>query len=201
MTDSGSARWRRRERQGEESEEEPGTVCCALAANLAGVGCAAAGAAARDGKDCKARDNRGEAEQSSAGGGPGPDGGSQRFSSGPGSRNSPKPWASVRVPGTGRSVGATEYRSGRDHHRGADNISTKSSDSDVSDASVVSRTSSASRFSSTSHMSVQSERPRGHKKIRCSVRKKRSQERCCTGDVRSLGMLEYTFALNAHILQ
>uniref|UniRef100_A0A2K5C3S0 Regulating synaptic membrane exocytosis 2 n=1 Tax=Aotus nancymaae TaxID=37293 RepID=A0A2K5C3S0_AOTNA len=53
-----------------------------------------------------------------------------------------------------------------DPHRGADNVSTKSSDSDVSDISAVSRTSSASRFSSTSYMSVQSERPRGNKKIR-----------------------------------
>ncbi|KAM6215491.1 regulating synaptic membrane exocytosis protein 2 isoform 2-T2 [Rhynchocyon petersi] len=60
----------------------------------------------------------------------------------------------------------SKYRSGWDPHRGADNVSTKSSDSDVSDVSAVSRTSSASRFSSTSYMSVQSERPRGNKKIR-----------------------------------
>ncbi|XP_053517077.1 regulating synaptic membrane exocytosis protein 2 isoform X5 [Artibeus jamaicensis] len=60
----------------------------------------------------------------------------------------------------------SKYRSGWDPHRGADNISTKSSDSDVSDISAVSRTSSASRFSSTSYMSVQSERPRANKKIR-----------------------------------
>ncbi|XP_040443513.1 regulating synaptic membrane exocytosis protein 2 isoform X9 [Falco naumanni] len=60
----------------------------------------------------------------------------------------------------------SKYRSGRDPQRGSDNISNKSSDSDVSDVSAVSRTSSASRFSSTSYMSVQSERPRGNKKIR-----------------------------------
>ncbi|XP_065608253.1 regulating synaptic membrane exocytosis protein 2 isoform X5 [Cyrtonyx montezumae] len=60
----------------------------------------------------------------------------------------------------------SKYRSGRDAQRGSDNISNKSSDSDVSDVSAVSRTSSASRFSSTSYMSVQSERPRGNKKIR-----------------------------------
>ncbi|XP_063113790.1 regulating synaptic membrane exocytosis protein 2 isoform X11 [Cavia porcellus] len=60
----------------------------------------------------------------------------------------------------------SKYRSGWDPHKGADNVSTKSSDSDVSDISAVSRTSSASRFSSTSYMSVQSERPRGNKKIR-----------------------------------
>ncbi|XP_071594237.1 regulating synaptic membrane exocytosis protein 2 isoform X19 [Heliangelus exortis] len=59
----------------------------------------------------------------------------------------------------------SKYRSGRDPQRGSDNISNKSSDSDVSDVSAVSRTSSASRFSSTSYMSVQSERPRGNKKI------------------------------------
>ncbi|XP_034029674.1 regulating synaptic membrane exocytosis protein 2 isoform X22 [Thalassophryne amazonica] len=56
-------------------------------------------------------------------------------------------------------------RSGRDP-RGSDNLSAKSSDSDVSDVSAVSRTSSASRFSSTSYMSVQSERPHGNRKIR-----------------------------------
>ncbi|XP_030104153.1 regulating synaptic membrane exocytosis protein 2 isoform X23 [Mus musculus] len=59
----------------------------------------------------------------------------------------------------------SKYRSGWDPHRGADTVSTKSSDSDVSDVSAVSRTSSASRFSSTSYMSVQSERPRGNRKI------------------------------------
>ncbi|KAM6171199.1 regulating synaptic membrane exocytosis protein 2 isoform 17-T17 [Erethizon dorsatum] len=69
----------------------------------------------------------------------------------------------------------SKYRSGWDPHRGADNISTKSSDSDVSDISAVSRTSSASRFSSTSYMSVQSERPRGNKKI--SVFTSRMQSR------------------------
>ncbi|XP_064864873.1 regulating synaptic membrane exocytosis protein 2 isoform X4 [Oncorhynchus nerka] len=53
----------------------------------------------------------------------------------------------------------------RDGQRGSDNMSAKSSDSDVSDVSAVSRTSSASRFSSTSYMSVQSERPRGKQKI------------------------------------
>ncbi|MEQ2290871.1 hypothetical protein AMECASPLE_007424 [Ameca splendens] len=56
-------------------------------------------------------------------------------------------------------------RLGRDP-RGSDNLSAKSSDSDVSDVSAVSRTSSASRFSSTSYMSVQSERPQGNRKIR-----------------------------------
>uniref|UniRef100_A0A3B3BJE3 Regulating synaptic membrane exocytosis 2 n=1 Tax=Oryzias melastigma TaxID=30732 RepID=A0A3B3BJE3_ORYME len=56
-------------------------------------------------------------------------------------------------------------RAGRDA-RGSDNLSVRSSDSDVSDVSAASRTSSASRFSSTSYMSVQSERPQGNRKIR-----------------------------------
>ncbi|GAB1299327.1 Regulating synaptic membrane exocytosis protein 2 [Apodemus speciosus] len=60
----------------------------------------------------------------------------------------------------------SKYRSGWDPHRGADTVSTKSSDSDVSDVSAVSRTSSASRFSSASYMSIQSERPRGSRKVR-----------------------------------
>uniref|UniRef100_A0A3B3TE80 Regulating synaptic membrane exocytosis 2 n=1 Tax=Paramormyrops kingsleyae TaxID=1676925 RepID=A0A3B3TE80_9TELE len=50
-------------------------------------------------------------------------------------------------------------------NRGPDNLSARSSDSDVSDVSAVSRTSSASRFSSTSHMSVQSEQPRANRRI------------------------------------
>ncbi|XP_050986454.1 regulating synaptic membrane exocytosis protein 2 isoform X1 [Labeo rohita] len=57
-----------------------------------------------------------------------------------------------------------KQRSGRDPQRG-ENLSAKSSDSDVSDVSAVSRTSSASRFSSMSYISVQSERPRGSRKI------------------------------------
>ncbi|XP_047664505.1 regulating synaptic membrane exocytosis protein 2 isoform X16 [Tachysurus fulvidraco] len=55
--------------------------------------------------------------------------------------------------------------SGRDGKLGMDNLSAKSSDSDMSDVSAVSRSSSASRFSSASYMSVQSERPRGNRKI------------------------------------
>nr|XP_019606176.1 PREDICTED: regulating synaptic membrane exocytosis protein 2 isoform X16 [Rhinolophus sinicus] len=75
----------------------------------------------------------------------------------------------------------SKYRSGWDPHRGADNISTKSSDSDVSDISAVSRTSSASRFSSTSYMSVQSERPRGNKKISVFTSKMQSRQTGISG--------------------
>ncbi|XP_077960097.1 regulating synaptic membrane exocytosis protein 1 isoform X31 [Gasterosteus aculeatus] len=49
----------------------------------------------------------------------------------------------------------------KDQRRSTENVSHKSSDSDVSDVSAISRTSSASRLSSTSYMSIQSERPRG----------------------------------------
>nr|XP_057909510.1 regulating synaptic membrane exocytosis protein 2 isoform X30 [Doryrhamphus excisus] len=66
-------------------------------------------------------------------------------------------------------------RSSRDP-RGSDNLSAKSSDSDVSDVSAVSRTSSASRFSSTSYMSVQSERPQGNRKIRDFASKMKNRQ-------------------------
>ncbi|XP_039404335.1 regulating synaptic membrane exocytosis protein 2 isoform X49 [Corvus cornix cornix] len=75
----------------------------------------------------------------------------------------------------------SKYRSGRDPHRGSDNVSNKSSDSDVSDVSAVSRTSSASRFSSTSYMSVQSERPRGNMKISVFTSKMQSRQMAVSG--------------------
>ncbi|XP_073425450.1 regulating synaptic membrane exocytosis protein 1 isoform X8 [Dendrobates tinctorius] len=53
----------------------------------------------------------------------------------------------------------TKYNLHKDQYRSCDNVSAKSSDSDVSDVSAISRTSSASRLSSTSFMSEQSERP------------------------------------------
>ncbi|XP_014804823.1 PREDICTED: regulating synaptic membrane exocytosis protein 1 isoform X2 [Calidris pugnax] len=55
----------------------------------------------------------------------------------------------------------TKYNIQTDQYRSCDNVSAKSSDSDVSDVSALSRTSSASRLSSTSFLSEQSERPRG----------------------------------------
>ncbi|CAL8331258.1 unnamed protein product [Merluccius merluccius] len=48
-----------------------------------------------------------------------------------------------------------------EQRRSSDNMSARSSDSDMSDVSAISRASSASRLSSTSYMSSQSERPRG----------------------------------------
>ncbi|XP_022060022.1 regulating synaptic membrane exocytosis protein 2 isoform X9 [Acanthochromis polyacanthus] len=71
-------------------------------------------------------------------------------------------------------------RPGRDP-RGSDNLSAKSSDSDVSDVSAVSRTSSTSRFSSTSYMSVQSERPQGNRKIRDFASKMKNRQMGSTG--------------------
>ncbi|XP_051506651.1 regulating synaptic membrane exocytosis protein 1-like isoform X2 [Myxocyprinus asiaticus] len=49
----------------------------------------------------------------------------------------------------------------KEERQSCDNVSHKSSDSDVSDVSAISHASSASRISSTSYMSIQSERPRG----------------------------------------
>uniref|UniRef100_A0AAY4D636 Regulating synaptic membrane exocytosis protein 1 n=1 Tax=Denticeps clupeoides TaxID=299321 RepID=A0AAY4D636_9TELE len=59
-----------------------------------------------------------------------------------------------------------------EQRRSSENVSHKSSDSDVSDVSAISRASSASRISSTSYMSIQSERPRGRisRQIRPSSR-------------------------------
>ncbi|XP_076869203.1 regulating synaptic membrane exocytosis protein 2 isoform X3 [Brachyhypopomus gauderio] len=73
-------------------------------------------------------------------------------------------------------------RVGRDGSRGADSLSAKSSDSDVSDVSAVSRSSSASRFSSASHMSVQSERPRGSRRISDFTSKMKSRQAGVAGD-------------------
>ncbi|XP_056142236.1 regulating synaptic membrane exocytosis protein 2 isoform X2 [Lampris incognitus] len=73
-------------------------------------------------------------------------------------------------------------RSGRDP-RGSENLSAKSSDSDVSDVSAVSRTSSASRFSSTSYMSVQSERLQGNRKIRDFASKMKNRQMGQSGGV------------------
>ncbi|KAI4896429.1 hypothetical protein NFI96_006936 [Prochilodus magdalenae] len=68
-------------------------------------------------------------------------------------------------PGSSASSGhdqEMELKNKRDmYKRSCDNMSARSSDSDVSDVSAISRASSASRLSSASYMSVQSERPHG----------------------------------------
>uniref|UniRef100_A0A8C9YWC2 Regulating synaptic membrane exocytosis 1 n=1 Tax=Sander lucioperca TaxID=283035 RepID=A0A8C9YWC2_SANLU len=55
----------------------------------------------------------------------------------------------------------TDLKTKREQRRSSDNMSARSSDSDMSDVSALSRASSASRLSSTSYMSIQSERPGG----------------------------------------
>uniref|UniRef100_UPI00398F5717 regulating synaptic membrane exocytosis protein 1 isoform X24 n=1 Tax=Pristiophorus japonicus TaxID=55135 RepID=UPI00398F5717 len=69
----------------------------------------------------------------------------------------------------------------KDQNRSIDNVSIKSSDSDASDVSAISRTSSASRLSSTSYMSVQSERPRGSRKISAFTSKMHSRQMGTSG--------------------
>ncbi|KAI5092317.1 regulating synaptic membrane exocytosis protein 2 isoform X4, partial [Silurus meridionalis] len=69
-----------------------------------------------------------------------------------------------------------------DGKHGLDNLSAKSSDSDVSDVSAVSRSSSASRFSSASYMSIQSERPRGNRKISDFASKMKNRQMGVTSD-------------------
>ncbi|TSK17969.1 Regulating synaptic membrane exocytosis protein 2 [Bagarius yarrelli] len=65
------------------------------------------------------------------------------------------------------------------YKRSCDNVSARSSDSDMSDVSAVSRASSASRLSSASYMSVQSERPHGRIRSKslenCNGEKKRER--------------------------
>ncbi|XP_046875549.1 regulating synaptic membrane exocytosis protein 2 [Hypomesus transpacificus] len=77
----------------------------------------------------------------------------------PGSPTPSQP-AEETSPQNGEEAGAMKDPS---KVKAPDNLSFKSSDSDVSDVSAMS---SASRLSSTSHMSVQSERTKGTRKIR-----------------------------------
>ncbi|XP_038823109.1 regulating synaptic membrane exocytosis protein 1 [Salvelinus namaycush] len=68
-----------------------------------------------------------------------------------------------------------------DQRRSSDNVSARSSDSDMSDASALSRASSASRLSSTSYMSIQSERPRGRLSSLCTPKGQPRQVRAAPG--------------------
>nr|XP_020467268.1 regulating synaptic membrane exocytosis protein 2 isoform X3 [Monopterus albus] len=79
----------------------------------------------------------------------------------------------------------SDSRLEQDYHKrsGRDNLSAKSSDSDVSDVSAVSRTSSASLFSSTSYMSVQSEKPQGNRKIRDFASKMKNRQMGSSGGI------------------
>uniref|UniRef100_A0A8D3AF55 Regulating synaptic membrane exocytosis protein 1-like n=1 Tax=Scophthalmus maximus TaxID=52904 RepID=A0A8D3AF55_SCOMX len=68
--------------------------------------------------------------------------------------------------------------------RSSDNMSARSSDSDMSDASALSRASSASRLSSTSYMSIQSERPGGRlRSMRSSMGRSMLKSSSVSGEI------------------
>ncbi|XP_060717061.1 regulating synaptic membrane exocytosis protein 1 isoform X2 [Tachysurus vachellii] len=71
------------------------------------------------------------------------------------------------------------------YKRSCDNMSARSSDSDMSDVSAVSRASSASRLSSASYMSVQSERPHGRisRQVRASAGRNMLKSTSVSGDI------------------
>ncbi|XP_064879275.1 regulating synaptic membrane exocytosis protein 1-like isoform X2 [Oncorhynchus nerka] len=86
-------------------------------------------------------------------------------------------YRSSAAPSTSSRDGERVLKSKRELYKdqrrtSCENVSRKSSESDVSDVSAISRTSSASRISSTSYISIQSERPRGrfNKAMRASGR-------------------------------
>ncbi|XP_077462472.1 regulating synaptic membrane exocytosis protein 1-like isoform X5 [Stigmatopora argus] len=64
-----------------------------------------------------------------------------------------------------------------EQRRSSDNMSARSSDSDMSDMSALSRASSASRLSSASYMSVQSERPGGRLRLRSKSLEEEKKDR------------------------
>ncbi|KAM7418412.1 hypothetical protein PAMA_015843 [Pampus argenteus] len=67
----------------------------------------------------------------------------------------------------------------------SDNMSARSSDSDMSDVSALSRASSASRLSSTSYMSIQSERPGGRlsRQMRASAGRNMPKSSSVSGEI------------------
>ncbi|XP_076838656.1 regulating synaptic membrane exocytosis 1b isoform X5 [Brachyhypopomus gauderio] len=69
------------------------------------------------------------------------------------------------------------------YKRSCDNMSARSSDSDMSDVSAISRASSASRLSSGSYMSVQSERPHGHVSRHLRASMGRGMLKSMSGDI------------------
>ncbi|TRY92321.1 hypothetical protein DNTS_029279 [Danionella cerebrum] len=75
----------------------------------------------------------------------------------------------------------------REQRRSCDNMSARSSDSDMSDASAISHASSASRLSATSYMSVQSERPHGRisRQVRGSSGRSLLKSTSVSGDINS----------------
>ncbi|CAM4488458.1 unnamed protein product [Leuciscus chuanchicus] len=73
----------------------------------------------------------------------------------------------------------------KDQRRSCDNMSARSSDSDMSDASAISHASSASRLSATSYMSIQSERPHGRisHQVRASSGRNMLKSTSVSGDI------------------
>ncbi|XP_059410161.1 regulating synaptic membrane exocytosis protein 1 isoform X4 [Carassius carassius] len=95
-------------------------------------------------------------------------------------------------PGSSASSGhdpEAELKNKRDMYkeqkRSSDNMSARSSDSDMSDASAISRASSASRLSATSYMSIQSERPHGRisRQVRASSGRSMLKSTSVSGDI------------------
>uniref|UniRef100_A0A3P9HSV8 Regulating synaptic membrane exocytosis 1a n=1 Tax=Oryzias latipes TaxID=8090 RepID=A0A3P9HSV8_ORYLA len=72
-----------------------------------------------------------------------------------------------------------------ERRRSSDNMSARSSDSDMSDVSVLSHASSASRLSSASYMSIQSERPGGRlsRQIRSSMGRNMMKSSSVSGEI------------------
>ncbi|XP_028283778.1 regulating synaptic membrane exocytosis protein 1-like isoform X2 [Parambassis ranga] len=72
-----------------------------------------------------------------------------------------------------------------EQRRSSDNMSARSSDSDMSDVSALSRASSASRLSSTSYMSIQSERPGGRlsRQMRSSMGRSMLKSSSVSGEI------------------
>ncbi|XP_061628165.1 regulating synaptic membrane exocytosis protein 1 isoform X23 [Phyllopteryx taeniolatus] len=70
-----------------------------------------------------------------------------------------------------------------EQRRSSDNMSARSSDSDMSDMSALSRASSASHLSSTSYMSIQSERPGGRLRSK-SIEEEKKDRRISWGVTR-----------------
>ncbi|XP_051560509.1 regulating synaptic membrane exocytosis protein 1-like isoform X12 [Myxocyprinus asiaticus] len=76
----------------------------------------------------------------------------------------------------------------KDQRRSCDNMSARSSDSDMSDASAISCASSVSRLSATSYMSIQSERPHGRisahsHQVRASAGRSMLKSTSVSGDI------------------
>uniref|UniRef100_A0A8C8E3P0 Regulating synaptic membrane exocytosis 1 n=1 Tax=Oryzias sinensis TaxID=183150 RepID=A0A8C8E3P0_9TELE len=78
-----------------------------------------------------------------------------------------------------------DLKAKRERRRSSDNMSARSSDSDMSDVSVLSHASSASRLSSASYMSIQSERPGGRlsRQIRSSMGRNMMKSSSVSGEI------------------